>query len=452
MKPGTEAHRSLIAGNPFVEMDANEVSADRVWLRRSPIGYLCIGLGSSAKLARFAFENVAPKRPFYSACRRIERDVAREGLAKARRLGLSIPFDAFEDNALRRIAIASALLKAGFDPEEQRDKDGEWTTGGAGAAAARVSPVFLPKPPPTPLLERVPPGVISALRVIAARAVGAIAVFRILFIPSNQSLVTEGTVPDRPDVRFKYDDDERVLTIHRDGADGSTYGFSAKPGPDGVFRDDQGRAFARRLDDGTVVIDPDTLPSADSGPSTRNNQPKLCPDPSADRARGLHGEDGEIDPEKIDNAARYQRYISEVVNGKANALPIGLGVALTDPATGKSVVFDECRRSDGTMIDAKQGYLSLMANPYQKPWRDTLEKMTGDAERQVRAAGDREIEWHFSEKKVADFMTTYFGGKNIPIKIIYTPAPPGLLKTVSRTDIWMGSWQLGATQQMLDYT
>ena len=139
------------------------------------------------------------------------------------------------------------------------------------------------------------------------------------------------------------------------------------------------------------------------------------------------------------------------MNGKENALEIGLGVALTDPATGKRVVFDECRRTDGTMIDAKQGYLSLMENAYQKLWQDRLEEMTEQAERQVRAAGDRDVEWYFSEKKVADFMANYFGGKNIPIKIIYMPAPPGLLKTVVIAHTWLGSWQLGASQQMLDY-
>jgi len=230
-----------------------------------------------------------------------------------------------------------------------------------------------------------------------------------------------------------------------------TRGFSGRPDADGVFRDGQGRAFARRLADGTIIIDPDAPPGPKTDTATTNPQPKLCPDPSADVPRGLHGPDGEIDPAKIDNAARYQRYVSEVVNGKENALEIGLGVALTDPATGKPVVFDECRRADGTMIDAKQGYLLLMDNPYEKPWQDTLAKMTGDAERQVRAAGDREIEWYFSEKKVADFMATYFGGKNIPIKIIYMPPPPGLIKAIALTDLWPASWQIGASHQTLDH-
>jgi hypothetical protein len=31
----------------------------------------------------------------------------------------------------------------------------------------------------------------------------------------------------------------------------------------------------------------------------------------------------------------------------------GLAVSLSDPATGRRVVFDDCRESDGTMIEAK---------------------------------------------------------------------------------------------------
>lgn len=425
------------------------MSVSGVWLHRSAVGYVCVGLGPGAKLARFAFEDIAPEHPFYIACRRHERDVAREGLAKVQRLGLDIPFGDFKDRALRRLAIASALLKAGFDPGERRDRDGEWTTDGALGAAARTARSLQAE---ASLLGPLSAVSRAALARIALGLSGVTTFLGIIFIPTNRSLITEGTVPDHPEIRFKYDEGMGHFTIYRDGGDGSSYGFSALPDADGVFRDNEGRAFARRLADGTIVIDPDALPGPKTDSATTKPQPKLCPDPSADVPRGLHGADGEIDPEKIDNAARYQKYISEVVNGKENALDIGLGVALTDPATGKPVVFDECRRSDGTMIDAKQGYLSLMENPYQTPWQKTLEKMTGDAERQVRAAGNREIEWYFSEKKVADFMATYFGGKNIPIKIIYMPAPPGLLKTIAQTDIWPGSWQVGATQQMRDYS
>src|SRR5256885_11938177 len=135
MGPEPETKRTPTPGRSLIEMQSDEVSASNVWLRRSPIGYVCVGLGPSAKFARFAFEDVAPTHPFFDACRHHERDVRREGLAKAERLGLDIPFGTFDDPGLRRLAIASALLKAGFDPGEARDRTGEWTTGSDSSAA-----------------------------------------------------------------------------------------------------------------------------------------------------------------------------------------------------------------------------------------------------------------------------------------------------------------------------
>ena len=124
MRTGTETIQSLTADTPLFETEANALSAGRVWLRRTSVGYLCIGLGPSAALTRFAFEDVADAHPFYKAWRRLDRDVARDGSEKARRLGLRIPFGALADPALRRLAIASALLKAGFDPNQSRDDGG----------------------------------------------------------------------------------------------------------------------------------------------------------------------------------------------------------------------------------------------------------------------------------------------------------------------------------------
>jgi len=37
-----------------------------------------------------------------------------------------------EDRILRRLAIAEALAKAGYDPDEPRDEHGRWTSEGGG--------------------------------------------------------------------------------------------------------------------------------------------------------------------------------------------------------------------------------------------------------------------------------------------------------------------------------
>ena len=423
---GTETQRVPTPGRPLIETESDEVSSGRVWVRKSPIGYVCIGLGSSTKLARFAFEDVAPSHPFYDVCRRHERDLIREGVAKANRLGLDIPFGAFADPALRRLAIASSLLKAGFDLNEARDRTGEWTTGSdtsapAGAAAAFLRPSSPPKVPPSSLMGRLPPGTLTALGILAARAIGIVTVFRTLFIPSNRSLITEGTVPDHPDIKFKYDAAAFRFTIYRDGGDGSTYGFTGRPDEDGVFRDDQGRAYARRLTDGTLIIDLDALPGPKTDPA--NAQPKLCPDPGPDK-RHLLDENGNLDESKVDRAAEYQAYISRIVNPQ-NALPIGLAVDLPNPLGGDPVSFDECRQSDGTMIEAKgPGYLDKLLSPYGF-WTNIEDEMVWQARRQLMAAGGRAVEWYFAEDVVAEYMRHVFkkeGLSSIVIKVV--PPPP----------------------------
>src|ERR1700730_4742159 len=123
----------------LIDTKGREVAPDRVWVRRSPVGYVCVALGRSAKLAQLALENSDKENSLGAACRRLDRAIAREGHAKAERLGIEIPFDAIDEAPLRRLAIASALVKAGFDPNDSRDDHGEWTSGASGAAAARTA-------------------------------------------------------------------------------------------------------------------------------------------------------------------------------------------------------------------------------------------------------------------------------------------------------------------------
>ncbi len=420
MGPGTETQRVPTPGRPLIETESDEVSASRVWVRKSPVGYVCMGLGPSAKLARFAFEDLAPSHPFYEACRRHERDLAREGLAKAHRLGLEIPLGSFADPALRRLAIISALLKAGFDPAEDRDRNGEWTTGGAlGAAAARTAQSLRAE---ASLIETTSAAVRVALGRIALGLTGVTTFLGIIFIPTNRSLITEGTVPDHPDIKFKYDDDAGVFTIHRDGADGSTYGFSGRPDADGVFRDGQGRAYARRLADGTIIIDPDALPGPKTDTSNGDTQPKLCPDPGPDK-RYLLDENGNLDESKVDRAAKYQAYISSIVNPQ-DPLPIGLAVNLPNPLGGAPISFDECRQTDGTMIEAKgPGYLDKLLSPYGL-WPNIEDEMVWQARRQYMAAGGRAVEWYFAEDVVAEYMRRVFDKEGLSSIIIKVAPPP----------------------------
>lgn len=80
-------------------------------------------------------------------------------------------------------------------------------------------------------------------------------------------------------------------------------------------------------------------------------EPKLCPDLGPDAPHGAS-----------ERAQSYQELIS-ASNNPQGRLPAGLAVSLINPATGEPVVFDDCRESDGTMIEAKgPGFAKLLRN------------------------------------------------------------------------------------------
>jgi len=102
-------------------------------------------------LDRFAFSDDDDPDPSIARCRRIAEIIENGELAKAEKLGVPPAILAIEDRALRRLAIAEALAKAGFNAEEPRvpagnTGGGDWTSGEASAgtgvvpARAKVDP------------------------------------------------------------------------------------------------------------------------------------------------------------------------------------------------------------------------------------------------------------------------------------------------------------------------
>jgi hypothetical protein len=391
-------------------------------------GYFCMGFGPSAEFLRAVDED----RRFGAAIDDAEAALRKRGA----------PFASNRDPFLRRLGAAVALAKDGFDPNQPRDDHGRWTGdgGGEGAAAAffrnRNSVVALPRL--VPALRQLAEWLLSRL---PGTAGGAVAFFGTLFIPTNRSLISEGTVPDAPDLGYYYDRDGGDLILTRTNGDGSKdVLFSGKPGPDDVFRDKNGNVVARFLD-GSVVVDTSAVPGyrarssaqvhtdddEDASPqpnipAANDNGPKLCPDPSLDRPRG------ELDPNKDD--ALYQAFIGEYVNGFA--LPTGFGISLLNPTTGRTVVFDNCQITTGIMIEAKStGYLQMLQRWRERggiyPWKNAERDMLDQSERQLEAAGGRPIEWHFAEKEVADYVRALFAKERPGITVIYTPPPAGLL-------------------------
>src|SRR5690349_15684914 len=77
---------------PVIDTESERLSPDRIFVRRTSIGYLCAGFGDASSLLRFAFEGEERERsPLDAACRHLDKSIAVEGLAKAQRLGLEFP-------------------------------------------------------------------------------------------------------------------------------------------------------------------------------------------------------------------------------------------------------------------------------------------------------------------------------------------------------------------------
>ena len=166
---------------------------------------------------------------------------------------------------------------------------------------------------------------------------------------------------------------------------------AARLGACGLYRDETGRSITRAVGD-RVVIDLDALHAAikakesdeagvkiGAGASTeaRREEPKLCPAPADDQAGGRKAFD-----------IQYEQFVRSVVNPQRQPpLPPGLAFSLTNPSTGEAVVYDDCRESDGAMIEAKGHYAEMMETKWG---RDKLEAdWTDQATRQVKASAGR---------------------------------------------------------------
>ena len=310
-----------------------------------------------------------------------------------RNRGVNVSLHGIDDAPLRRLAMLTALAKD-FDPNQPRDEQGRWTSeGGAGALVARTTISS------SSFLGRVGPTVLEGLITLAGRVAAVTAFFGIIFIPSNRSLVRSGTLPERPDVDFEYNYDGDILTLWQGEGANSQVIFRGRPDAEGLIRDESGHAVGRKLADGSVIIDPDAVPDTIGSRSATDddNDPKLCPDPVKDRPG-----------HKTERAIDYQAFISGLVNPH-DPLPPGMAIKLLNPKTGNDVFFDDCRQSDGTMIEVKgPGYLDMMQQKTLMPWAGVVWEWLDQAKRQVQAAGPRKIEWYFAEKEVADYARKLF--------------------------------------------
>lgn len=92
--------------------------------------------------------------------------------------------------------------------------------------------------------------------------------------------------------------------------------------------------------------------------------------------------------------------------------------------TGRLVYFDDCRRSDGTLIEVKgPGFDKMLSERYFAERKKFPDEWTGDAMRQVRSAGSRDIEWYFAEPEAAEVARRTFeqDDRLSKIRVFYVP-------------------------------
>ncbi len=99
-------------------------------------------------------------------------------------------------------------------------------------------------------------------------------------------------------------------------------------------------------------------------------------------------------------------------------------MSLMNPVTEKPVVYDDCRESDGTMIEAKGPGLAKWLE-FSKTTENLRAEWIDQATRQVQASAGRAIEWYFSEDEAAAEAELLFandGRLTGKIKILIEPA------------------------------
>jgi hypothetical protein len=228
-----------------------------------------------------------------------------------------------------------------------------------------------------------------AARLLGPLAVGAgaVDVFRLIFIPSDNRIRVEGDINALPGGHYAWNRDETEIHIDYQTADGEQRRFTAQRRGN-KFLGPQGQVVGRVLPDDNVAIDSDALP----GRPANDNEPKLCPRPQPDRRTN-------------DKGIEYEMFMRPIVN-PFMPTPLGMAYYLPKRFSSEAVEFDDCEQKSGTMIDYKDKYWDMLKKP------GFGEIIMGDlvdqALRQISAAGQRRIRWYFSEKEAADLVHVRF--------------------------------------------
>jgi hypothetical protein len=293
-------------------------------------------------------------------------------------------FPPLPDNAAgRRMAEAEELAKGSLAYLTQprvpagAPGAGQWTSG---AAEAISSAAFQS---------------LNWLKTLSSKIAFPIAVATGVLFPDNETLESNGAVPDHHGLDYRFSE-MRLTLIQNDANDGARLLFSGMPDQDGLYRDESGAIVGRAvgnsfmLDNAGVAAmnaaQSDSRTSSAAATDDPSDQPKLCPDPSPD-----------VPGNKSGRSLAYQTQIS--------GLPPGTAILYN------SVMFDGCRTTDGTLLEAKgPGIAQHITDDGE--WKSyIIDSGKADLDKQLIrqsiAAGGRMIEWHVAEPPLASYIRSF---------------------------------------------
>jgi hypothetical protein len=324
----------------------------------------------------------------------------------------------------------------GYNPDQPRnpagsgEDSGRWTkepAAGGNTPEAETparSKVAFVTAPPSLVGTALSAEAASFLLRLASKATAAglaIETFRTIFVPSpNDGVVAQGELPGQPGVRYEVNHDSGTLKIDA-SATGADQPIVAMLGQGGIYREvETGVMIARNLGDGIVMLDPDLLATLDRPKGSGDTEnppwggsggwlpptgPKLCPDPVPERG---------ANPK--DFASIYQQFVRDYVNPqRVPQMPLDITHALPASTPSGWVKYDDCRESNGNMIEAKSDQTGYMHTPIGEG--RLKERYLEQAGRQYRALKGRSSEWYFHRKENADFARQLFDDNKFSDKI-----------------------------------
>ena len=235
-----------------------------------------------------------------------------------------------------------------------------------------------------------------SLGLFATRFAGPTAALGYVFVPSDMGLREAGEVKGIPGLSYRWNRDETHMQLSYAPPGSPTMTLTVTLGEGERFRDSRGNVVAAALPNGSLIIDP----AAAGVIAAARTKGSLCPNETKD----YYG-DG-----PSGGGTAFSLVAKEFVN-PGHPTPPGMGYGLTNPLTGRAIIFDDCQLKTGRLFEFKGYYTFYTKNPdaFKNSSRPTIsQRRLNQSMNQLNAAKGRPITWLFSNQTDADFTRALF--------------------------------------------